>query len=836
MVRSRSGSEEFGDPLDTDQALGREPDRNFASVRRAFVILLVAAVVLPLVYVVIAAIGDLRDRQRLALVVTSRVARIAEEHAIKVFDLNQSFNERVLDLLGGMTDTGIRQHERLVHERLRQIGGGYPQVASVSVFSGSGQLLASSYVFPVPTTSVRHRPVVEALANGSEFDVSSLMSGALTHHPVFTTSVPRKGADGGFNGVVSVALQVEYFSDFYKDLAGTEKSMTIGLAREDGELLVHYPFASAGSGSGVNAGAGTLAHDASMREPPPYRIIAGLLRPALGHDQPVARHATLGVDGEENIVAYRRVADYPVYVFASYPNRAIIDAWLRHVGLLAAGVFIPCLALWGVILMSLRRLTAEEKAWAAWRDEAATRRAVEAAFRQARRMQALGTLVGSVAHDFNNLLMTMSANAQVVRRRGPGSAENEVAAIERAIKNGKRLTRQLLGVARKQPHRTEIIRMQAWLPGAEPLLASALGIKVALIFKVHPDTWPFTADAAELELALMNVALNARDAMADGGKLTIEVDNLHLGEGEAFAHAGDYVRISVTDSGKGMAAGILARAFEPLFTTKPLGMGTGLGLPQVSGFCEQSGGTASIESQEARGTTVRLYLPRTVVAPAIAPCPEHDTPHPFAQAVAQQLAGAAPAYAGMDEYGTTASTVPFFSTRGAPGASGASGVSSAEGSGANVAFGAGTGALAERPEISILLVEDNPEVAAGTEALLAIMGYQTHWIDNADAAYEYLLETSAVNGGGEADDSERPFDLVLSDIHMPGKMNGIDFAMQLRTRYPVMPVILVTGYASELERAKLADIQVISKPFDVEILESMIEEMSNQRQRQSLPA
>lgn len=826
MVRSRSGSEEIGDPLDADQVLGREPDRNFASVRRAFVILLAAAIVLPLIYVVIAAIGDLRDRQRVALVVTSRVARIAEEHAIKVFDLNQSLNERVLDLLGGMNDIGIRQHERLIHERLRQIGGGYPQVASVSVFSGNGQMLANSYVFPAPATSVRHRPEFDALVKGRAFDVSSLMSGTLSHRPVFTMSVPRRDVNGGFNGVVSVALRVDYFSDFYKDLAGTEKSMTIGLAREDGELLVHYPLVDVDVDANGNAAGGT------MREPPPYRIIASLLRPALERNHAIVGRATLGVDGEENIVAYRSVAGYPVYVFASYPNHAIIAAWLNHVALLAAGVFIPCLVLWGVIVMSLRRLTAEEKAWAAWRDEAATRRAVEAAFRQARRMQALGTLVGSVAHDFNNLLMTMSANAQVVRRRGPGNAENEVAAIERAIKNGKRLTRQLLGVARKQPHRTEIVQMQAWLPGAQPLLASALGIKVALIFKVHPETWPFLADAAELELALMNIALNARDAMPDGGKLMIEVDNLRLGEGEAFAHAGDYVRISVTDSGRGMTPGILARAFEPLFTTKPLGMGTGLGLPQVSGFCEQSGGTASIESEELRGTTVRLYLPRVVAtAAAGTPSDEPQVPHPFAQAMASRMASAAPAQTAADEAGTAASTVPFFAVRGAVGAVGAAVLADAT---AEAAFGVRGDTPLARPDISILLVEDNPEVAAGTEALLAIMGHQTHWIDNADAAYEYLLETSAAAGMGE--EATLPFDLVLSDIHMPGKMNGIDFAMQLRTRYPAMPVILVTGYASELERAKLAEIQVISKPFDVEVLESLIEEMSNVRQRQSLPA
>lgn len=656
MVRSRSGSDEIGDPLDADQVLGREPDRNFASVRRAFVILLAAAVVLPLIYVVIAAIGDLRDRQRVALVVTSRVARIAEEHAIKVFDLNQSFNERVLDLLGDMNDADIRQHERVIHERLRQIGGGYPQVASVLVYSSNGRLLASSYAYPTPPSTIKYRAQFDALFKGRTFDVSTLMSGAMTRRPVFTTSVPRKDSNGVFDGIVSVALRVEYFSDFYKDLAGTENSMTIGLAREDGELLVHYPPV----GSGRNAGG-------AMREPPPYRILASLLRPALGHDDAGVARATLGVDGEENIVAYRRVAGYPVYVFASYPNHAILSAWLNHVLLLAAGVFIPCLVLWSVIVMSLRRLTAEERAWAAWRDEAATRRAVEAAFRQARRMQALGTLVGSVAHDFNNLLMTMSANAQVVRRRGPGNAENEVAAIERAIKNGKRLTRQLLGVARKQPHRTETVWMQTWLPGAQPLLASALGIKVALILKVHPDAWPFTADAAELELALMNIALNARDAMPEGGKLTIEVDNLHLGEGESFAHAGDYVRISVTDNGRGMTAGILARAFEPLFTTKPLGMGTGLGLPQVSGFCEQSGGTASIDSEELRGTTVRLYLPRAVAA-AVTGTPRDPavtvSPHPFAQAVASRMASAAPLRVDTDDSETGVPVPSFFAAQG----------------------------------------------------------------------------------------------------------------------------------------------------------------------------
>lgn len=747
-----------------EQALAGEPDRNFAGVRLAFVILLVAAIALPLVYVSISAVADLNQRKREAADATSRVARIAEEHAIKVFDINQALDERVIELLGTLSDDEIRQNQRRIHDRLKQIGGGYPQVASVTVFGRDGQLLVDSRVYPSPNANFNARSDIAAVRDGKQIDISPLTAGTVLEKPVFNTSIARKDANGNFNGVVSVALRPGYFYDFYQELAGTEKSLTIGLAREDGALLVHYPPDQSEERS-VSSG-----------DSLPFHAVSELLDRLVGSSKDGSGRTTLNANGDENIIAYRRAGGYPVYVFASYPSSAVIDGWLARLALLAAGVFIPCLALWLMIWLSLRRLSAEERAWSSWRKEAATRRSVEAAFRQARRMQALGNLVGSVAHDFNNLLMTMSANAQVVRRRGAENAENEIAAIERAILNGQRLTRQLLGVARKQPQSTETITLQQWLPRVAAPIEAAVGARVELTLKVAADTWPIQADTAEFELALMNLAVNARDAMPVGGMLTIEVENIHLSNSEAFAHAGDFVRVSVTDTGAGMPQAVLARAFEPLFTTKPQGMGTGLGLPQVSGFCEQAGGTVTIESKEGEGTTVRCYLPKA------------GDPDALSGSVQEAATGAA----------DPASSSSIDATEPAP--------------------------------MSILLVEDNPEVAAGTEALLSVMGHRTRWIDNADTAYLLLSDPNSAVDAAATDSEPTCFDLVLSDIHMPGKMNGIDLALQLRQTHPRLPIVLVTGYASEIERAKLARIPVLAKPFDVEVLESLIARAAAERE------
>jgi signal transduction histidine kinase/CheY-like chemotaxis protein len=830
---------------DAEGAAAQEPERNFAGTRLAFIILLIAAILLPIVYVSVAAMVDLGNRKREASYATSRVARIAEEHAIKVFDLNQGLDERVIDLLGNASDDDIRQHQQILHDRLVTMSRGYPQVASVSVLDGQGSLLVNSVAFPAPNVPLAGRIDFPALLRSSTMEVSPLMIGLLSKRPVFNTSIAKRSARGELTGVVSVALKADYFYDFYKELVGNERSMTVGLVRENGALLAHYPPADAKE-SRV---------DRAAQAPAPFRRIADLLNRLISDSKNGTGSTTLRSGGEESIVAYRRVADYPVFVFASYPNSAIISGWLQHIGLLAAGVFIPCIVLWAVIGLSLRRLSADEKTWHAWQAEANTRRTVEAAFRQARRTQALGDLVGTVAHDFNNLLMTMSANAQIVRRRGPENVVLEVAAIERAIKSGKMLTRQLLGAARKQPQRIESLRLQDWLHATQPLFAVAAGPQIAISIDVAAETWNIDVDAAELELALMNVVSNARDAMPGDGDILIVTENITLGERRAaFSHAGDYVRLSVSDSGTGMSQAVLQRAFEPLFTTKTQSMGTGLGLPQVSGFCELAGGTATIESELGRGTIVRFYLPRGVLAstPEM-PATGHEAGHEAGDEAAHE-----PVH--EEEHGSTQALAPgstqeraqdepllHFAHGGCPvepvaekPSSVLDGTSIAaldvapspveEDAGTTPASrtalaedvepkAAGPAAVLPDSRISILLVEDNPEVAAGTEALLSIMGHRAQWVETADAAYELLLAVEASAAAG--------FDMVLSDIHMPGKMTGIDLALRLRSTLPRLPVVLVTGYASEIDRAKQARIPVLAKPFDVEVLEGLIAQASS---------
>lgn len=228
---------------------------------------------------------------------------------------------------------------------------------------------------------------------------------------------------------------------------------------------------------------------------------------------------------------------------------------------------------------------------------------------QNQRLEALGQLTGGVAHDFNNLLMVISNYTHLLRARRPEMAgTQEVAGIERAVGTGTKLTRQLLAFARRQPVRPEALRLQERLPEIAGLLKASLGSRIQLDCEVDPDTAAVQADPAEFELALINLAVNARDAMPDGGHLRVSARN-----------EGDRVRIEVADSGKGIPADVLPKVFDPFFTTKPVGHGTGLGLSQVYGLARQAGGEARIDSVEGQGTRVALLLPALQAEAAAAP-------------------------------------------------------------------------------------------------------------------------------------------------------------------------------------------------------------------------
>jgi PAS domain S-box-containing protein len=357
----------------------------------------------------------------------------------------------------------------------------------------------------------------------------------------------------------------------------------------------------------------------------------------------------------------------------------------------------------------------------------------QAQLAHAQKMDALGHLTGGVAHDFNNLLMIVSGHLQTLKRligddpKGIRAAQ----AIEVATKRGESLTRQLLSFSRRQSLNPVVIALPEAMENIRTLLASSIGTSTDLSASIGPEVWPVEADLNELELALVNLTLNARDAMGRDGTVRISAENVVLAQADTLAGiSGEFVALTVADTGCGIPEDILPKVFDPFFTTKQAGKGTGLGLSQVHGFAHQIGGTVTLASELNRGTRVTLYLPRA--------------------------------------RGTPASAVPDAATEAAGGV--------------------------------VLLVEDNPEVAEVTKGLLEQLGCRVEVAPQAQAALDALARAT--------------FDLVVSDIIMPGAMNGVELAYAIRERHPKLPVILASGYSKAADQAAHA-FAVLRKPYQL---------------------
>jgi PAS domain S-box-containing protein len=258
----------------------------------------------------------------------------------------------------------------------------------------------------------------------------------------------------------------------------------------------------------------------------------------------------------------------------------------------------------------------------------------EAALRQSQKMEAVGQLTGGIAHDFNNMLAVVIGSLELLARRVENSDARAQRYLESATEGAKRaalLTQRLLAFSRQQPLRPESLDANKLVSGMSDLLRHSLGAAIQLEAVLAGGLWRTNADPNQLENVILNLAVNARDAMQDGGRLTIETQNAHLDARYAAAHlgiaAGQYVLIAVTDTGSGMPEEVIAKAFDPFFTTKAVGKGTGLGLSQVYGFVKQSGGHVKIYSEPGQGTTVKIYLPRQVAGA------QEDTGNPLSSAL-----------------------------------------------------------------------------------------------------------------------------------------------------------------------------------------------------------
>jgi signal transduction histidine kinase len=382
---------------------------------------------------------------------------------------------------------------------------------------------------------------------------------------------------------------------------------------------------------------------------------------------------------------------------------------------------------------------------------------VEETLRQSQKMDAVGQLTGGLAHDFNNLLTGIAGSLELLQRRISqgrlGDVDRYIAAAQGAAKRAASLTHRLLAFSRRQtldPKPTDINRLVA---GLEELVRRTMGPAVEVEVVAAAGLWTTLVDPFQLDNALLNLAINARDAMPDGGRLTIETANRWLDAGAARRRElppGQYILLSVTDSGTGMAPNVVARAFDPFFTTKPIGMGTGLGLSMVYGFVRQSGGQVRIHSDIGQGTKVCLYLPRHI---------------------GEEEATEAPA-----------------------------GLSESPRAGHNE---------------TVLVVDDEPTVRMLVTEVLEDLGYTA--VEAADGA-----------AGLHALQPGRPIDLLVTDVGLPGGMNGRQLADAARLLRPDLKVLFITGYAETavLSHGHLGPgMHVLTKPFAMEALAGRIKDL-----------
>jgi signal transduction histidine kinase/ActR/RegA family two-component response regulator len=678
--------------------------------------------VLPLL--LFAAIATMLYRQAFAGAAQSvdRAARVAQEQALKLFETNAMLLQRMLDLLGEASDDEVLLRNADVHERLRRMVANLPQVQGVFVNSAKARALANSIVTPPPRDlDYSDREWYSAHRNG---DVGVFFTGQLrsrvSGEPFFDMSRRRVSREGAFLGTVHVSLRPTYLTDFYAELARDEPGLRFGVFRSDGVFIARYP-------GDVPEGARLASEDA-------------ILQAIRGTDDVVQHRSVSSLDGTDRLRSLRQLGTYPLWAGASMNVSDVRALWLRQIGWLALFVVPATLTLTWLARVALARTRREVDAAQRLDDETLRRQRMEVALVQSQKLEALGRLTGGVAHDFNNLLMVVSNNLYVMRHMFGGLDGNpQLAAIERSVATGTKLTRQLLSFTRRQALVPERIDLHARLPALLELLPPLLGRTIRVTVQIDADVPPIEVDPAELELALINLAANAKDAMSANGHIRISARSATAPVGERGPHD-KFVVLEVEDDGTGMPPDVAARAFEPFYTTKAVGKGTGLGLSQVQALCQRAGGMATIESTLGGGTRVLLYFPAAL-----------NEPVPVEASEARRMPG-------------------------------------------NI-------------DCKVLLVEDNDAVAHGCRQALESMGCRVERAASSAAALAALADRG----------SER-VDIVVSDIEMPGSIDGIALADRLATAYPGLPVLLMTGYAERLQQAVARRIDVLPKPVAPQVL------------------
>ncbi|MGB8017119.1 MAG: response regulator [Pseudolabrys sp.] len=651
---------------------------------------------------------------------------ILSQHASGIFQSVDLTFAAVDAIVGDLTDEQIKASDQALHQQLGKLEKSVKAIDAILVADRNGHTIVSSAVFPIPTgPDVADRDYFQAQV---ERDAGTYVSAAsrsrVRQEDFFGVSRRRSVRDGQFNGIIMISITPKVFAEFYRQLAG-DTAASFTLSKSDGAILARYPMP-----------AGDVTH---------FRPDSGFMLSVVDHPEGGFVTTSYSVDDLQRRFAYLKLGYADLYLSDGLPIDSILYGWMRTMASHLVFGIPATLVLFTLVLLAMRRTRALYA-------ETERRDMAEQALRQSQKMEAVGQLTGGVAHDFNNLLTIIIGNLGIAKRgvveaRAERALNNALVGAERAAQ----LTQRLLAFSRRQPLNPRVLDINKLIVAISDLLTRTLGENIELETISGAGLWNVEVDASEMESTLLNLALNARDAMPTGGKLTIETSNAYLDDEYCREHEGilpgQYILVAITDSGAGMSAETIDRAFEPFFTTKEAGKGTGLGLSQVYGFMKQSGGHVKIYSESGEGTTIKLYLPRREGNELVI--------------------------------------------------SGADDLNSERGGGE-----------------TILIVEDDDGVRQYASEILRDLNYQV--IEAKDSATALRLL-----------DADKKFDLLLTDVVLPGK-NGRELANEVERRRPGTKIIFMTGYSRNaiVHHGRLdPGIELIPKPLTERVLARKIRQV-----------
>jgi signal transduction histidine kinase/CheY-like chemotaxis protein len=619
-----------------------------------------------------------------------------------------------------------------MQEKLKAKLARLPQAFNIAVADANGQVLASTASWPAPAISIADRDYFRSAQERDALAISSPIRNRVNGEVTIVFARNLKAPKGEFIGIVYISVSRKYFEIIYDSIKSV-RDLSFILASMNGTVLARYPQQN-NDVSGQRMPANSAWYDAIA--------------------QGGGSFVTPGVfGGQARLASTRPLQGFPLAVSVSTSVDVAFARWRTQAIVLGLGgsVFVACSIF--LLLVAGREMSSLAASEASLREKSeslessiAERAEMEKRLVQSQKLEAVGQLTGGIAHDFNNLLLVVIGNLDLLKDTMPaGSPELDLieSSLTAAV-TGSELSNSLLTFSRQHAFKLETIDTKAIVDDQVRLLKRAMGPRVTLDTRSSDDVFSITADTAQLRCALTNLVVNARDAMPDGGAITVRMYNTtQTKQDSAIADglaAGDYAVLEVVDTGRGISSEHLSRIFDPFFTTKKVGEGTGLGLSMVYGFAKEMNGHIKVTSEVGKGTTFTLFFPRA----------------------AELREVAAPALAPADDL------------------------------------------VSARKHKTILVVDDDDLVRKSVITQINSLGYST-------------IEASGPAEALEIIAGKEPFDLLFSDIVMPGPIDGVELAKLAREQRPGLKIMLTSGFPDLKNGRSPADSyvqwQILKKPY-----------------------